>query len=73
LKEVPFLEHIISIEGIAVDPSKVQEVLNWKSSRSVTQNHSFHGLAGYYRRSIPNFFKIAKPMTKLLENEAKFK
>jgi hypothetical protein len=36
LKEVPFLGHIISVEGIAVDPSKVQEVLDWKSSRSVT-------------------------------------
>jgi hypothetical protein len=35
LKEVPFLGHIISVEGIVVDPSKVQEVLDWKSSRSV--------------------------------------
>jgi hypothetical protein len=73
LKEVPFLGHIISVEGIAVDPSKVQEVLDWKSPRSVTQIHSFLGLVGYYRRFIPNFSKIAKPMTQLLEKEAKFK
>jgi hypothetical protein len=73
LKEVPFLGHIISAEGIAVDPSKLQEVLDWKSPRSVTQIHSFLGLAGYYCRFIPNFSKIAKPMTKLLEKEAKFK
>jgi hypothetical protein len=73
LKEVPFLGHVISVEGIAVDPSKVQEVLDWKFPRSVTQIHSFLGLAGYYRRFIPNFSKIAKPMTKLLEKEAKFK
>jgi hypothetical protein len=73
LKEVPFLGHIISAEGIAVDPSKVQEVLDWKSPRSVTQIHSFLGLAGYYRRFIPNFSKIVKPMTKLLEKEVKFK
>jgi hypothetical protein len=49
LKEVPFLRHVISAEDIAVDPSKVQEVLDWKSPRSVTQIRSFLGLAGYYR------------------------
>jgi hypothetical protein len=73
LKEVPFLGHIISAEGIAVDPSKVQELLDWKSPRSVKQIHSFLRLVGYYRRFIPNFSKIVKPMTKLLEKEAKFK
>jgi hypothetical protein len=73
LKKVPFLGHIISTEGITVDPSKVQEVLYWKSSRSVTQICSILGLAGYYHWFIPNFSKIAKPMTQLLEKEAKFK
>jgi hypothetical protein len=73
LKEVPFLGHVISTEGVAIDPSKVQEVLKWKSLRSVTQIHSFLGLAGYYHRFIPNFSKIAKPMTMLLEMDAKFK
>jgi hypothetical protein len=43
------------------------------SPKSVTQIRSFLGLAAYYRRFIPNFSKIAKPMTQLLENEAKFK
>jgi hypothetical protein len=47
--------------------------LDWKSPRSVTQIRSFLELAGYYRRFIPNFSKIVKPMTKLLEKEAKFK
>jgi hypothetical protein len=72
LREVPFLGHDISAEGIAIDPNKVQEVLEWKSPKSVTQICSFLGLAGYYRRFIPNFSKIAKPMTQLLEKEAKF-
>jgi hypothetical protein len=73
VKEVSFLGHIISTEGIAVDPSKVQEVLDWKSLRSVTQIRSFLRLVGYYRRFIPNFSKITKPMIQLLEKEAKFK
>jgi hypothetical protein len=70
---VPFLGHVTSAEGIAVDPRKVQEALDWKFSRSVTQIHSFLGLAGYYHRFIPNFSKVTKPMTKLLEKDAKFK
>jgi hypothetical protein len=73
VKEVLFLGHVISAEGIAVDPSKVQEVLDWKSPKSVTQIRSFLGLAGYYCQFIPNFSKIIKPMTQLLEKEAKFK
>src|SRR5436189_605525 len=72
LKEVSFLGHILSAKGVAVDPSKVQEVLDWKSPTSVTKIRSFLGLAGYYRRFIQDFSKIAKPMTKLLQKEAKF-
>src|SRR5438128_1457984 len=72
LKEVSFLGHILSAKGIAVDPSKVQEVLEWKAPTSVTEIRSFLGLAGYYRRFIPDFSKTAKPMTKLLQKEAKF-
>jgi hypothetical protein len=73
LKEVPFLGHVIFTEGITVDPSKVQKVLDWKSPKSVTQIRSFLRLVGYYRRFIPNLSKIAKTMTQLLEKEAKFK
>jgi hypothetical protein len=73
LKEVPFLGHVISAKVIAVNPSKVQVVLDWKSPRSVTQIRSFLGLAGYYHWFSPNFSKITKPMTKLLEKDTKFK
>jgi hypothetical protein len=73
LKEILFLRHVISAEGIAIDPSKVQEVLEWMSLRSVMQIHSFLRLAGYYHRFILNFCKIAKLMTQLLEKDDNFK
>ena len=66
LDRVQFLGHVLTPEGISVDPSKVQDVLNWKSPKSVHQIRQFLGLAGYYRRFIPDFSKIAQPMTKLL-------
>jgi hypothetical protein len=55
-----------------VDPSKVREVLDWKLPRNVHQVRSFLSLAGYYRRFILNFSKIAKPITDLLKKEEKF-
>jgi hypothetical protein len=73
LDSVKFLGHTISSEGILVDPTKVQEVMDWKPPTSVHQIRSFLGLAGYYRRFIPDFSKIAKPMTELLKKEVKFR
>lgn len=72
LKEVSFLGHVVSNGGIAVDPSKVKDVLNWKPPTDVGQIRSFLGLAGYYRRFIEGFSKLAKPMTALLKKNAKF-
>ena len=66
LSEVPFLGHILSKDGISVDPSKVQEVIDWKAPTSVHEVWSFLGLAGYYHHFIPNLSKIVKPMTRLL-------
>ena len=73
LKEVGFLGHVISGEGIAVDPTKVKSVTDWLSPTIVGEIRSFLGLAGYYRRFIKNFSKIAKPMTELLKKDTKFK
>ena len=73
LKEVGFLRHVISGEGIAVDPTKVQSVTEWLAPTSVSEIRSFLGLTGYYRRFIENFSKIAKPMTALLKKDTKFK
>jgi hypothetical protein len=67
LDTVKFLGHTISSDDISVDPSKVQEVLDWKPPTSVHQIRSFFCLAGYYHRFIPDFSRIAKPMTELLK------
>jgi hypothetical protein len=72
LRTIPFLGHVLSEEGISVDPSKVQEVMDWKAPTTVHEVRSFLGLAGYYRRFIPDFSKIAKPMTSLLQKDHKF-
>jgi hypothetical protein len=69
---VPFLGHVISPEGIAVDPGKVHDVLDWKLPKSVHQVRSFLGLAGDYRRFILNFSNISKPITELLKNDTKY-
>jgi hypothetical protein len=72
LREIKFLGHTISQDGIAVDPEKVQEVMDWKSPTTVRQIRSFLGLVGYYRRFIPDFSRIAKPMAELLKKVVKF-
>jgi hypothetical protein len=61
-----FLGHIISEGGISVDPSKVKDVLSWKTLQNILDIRSFLGLAGYYRRFIEGFSKISMPMTELL-------
>ena len=58
--------------GIAVDPSKVKDVLEWETPQTVKEVRSLLGLAGYYRRFIENFSKIAKPLTSLLEKDVAF-
>ncbi|WVZ58371.1 hypothetical protein U9M48_008650 [Paspalum notatum var. saurae] len=72
LKEVSFLGHILSEKGVAVDPSKVEDVLNWKQPETVTKIQSFLGLAGYYRCFIKDFSKTTKPMTSLMKKNAKY-
>jgi hypothetical protein len=63
---------MLSEDGISVDPTKVQELLDWKAPTSVHEVRSFLGWAGDYRRLILNFSKIAKSMTRLLQKDEKF-
>jgi hypothetical protein len=72
LTEVAFLGHVIFAGGVSVDPGKVKDVLNWMPPTTTSEIWSFLGLAGYYRRFIKDFSKIAKPMTKLLEKNKAF-
>jgi hypothetical protein len=72
LDSVKILGHTISKDGIFIDPSKVQEVMDWNPPKFVHQIRSFLGLAGYYRRFILDFSRIAKPMTELLKKGVKF-
>jgi hypothetical protein len=72
LTEVAFIGHAISTGGVSVDPSKVKDVLNWMPPTNVSKIRNFLGLAGYYRRFIQDFSKIAKSMTKLLEKNKNF-
>jgi hypothetical protein len=72
LEKISFLGHILTAEGVAVDPGKVETVSNWRQPTNVSEIRSFLGLAGYYQRFIEGFSKIARPMTKLLKKEKKF-
>ncbi|GJZ33718.1 putative reverse transcriptase domain-containing protein [Tanacetum coccineum] len=64
--------HVIDSEGIHVDPAKIESIKDWTSPKSPTEIRQFLGLAGYYRRFIEGFSKIAKPMTKLTQKKVKF-
>ena len=72
LDKVHFLGHVVSSEGIAVDPAKIEAVVNWKAPKSVTEVRSFLGLAGYYRRFVEGFSRIAAPMTALTRKGKKY-
>ena len=72
LEKVAFLGHVVSKEGISVDPSKVEVVSQWKQPKNPTKVRSFLGLAGYYQRSVDGFSKIMAPMTALTCKNVKF-
>lgn len=71
--EVHYLGHIVSSEGVRPDPKKVDAVVNYPVPKSIKDVKAFLGLAGYYRRFVPGFSNMAKPLTKILRKDEKFK
>ncbi|KAD4586135.1 hypothetical protein E3N88_23736 [Mikania micrantha] len=72
LSQVAFFGHIVSAEGIMMDPAKIEAITKWPTPTSATEVRSFLGLAGYYRRFIEGFSVIALPLTQLLRKGVKF-
>ncbi|KAL8097604.1 hypothetical protein AgCh_030656 [Apium graveolens] len=70
--EVQFLGHVINKEGVLVDPSKIEAVSNWERPTTPIEVRRFIGLAGYYRRFVQDFAKIAASLTRLTRKTEKF-
>ena len=72
LNQVVFLGHVISKDGITMDPNKIKAIVNWAVPTNVSEIRSFLGLGGYYRRFVEGFSRIATPLTRLTRKNAKF-
>jgi hypothetical protein len=72
LENIAFLGHILTVEGIEVDPSKVEAVSKWTQPSNVSEVRSFLGMAGYYNCFIKGFSSIARPMIELLKKDNKY-
>ncbi|CAI5470588.1 unnamed protein product [Closterium sp. Yama58-4] len=73
LKKVQFLRHMVSAEGVHVDPRKIEAVKKWKVLENVKELQQFLGFANYYNRFVPQYAKIAAPLTDLLKKDTPFK
>ena len=72
MREVQFLGHVINEQGIQVDPAKIEAIKKWEVPKNPTEIRRFLGLAGYYRRFIQHFSKLAMPLTMLTQKASKF-
>src|SRR3954464_13112635 len=67
-----FWGHVVSGDGISVDPSKIEAVMGWRTPQTVFDIRSFLGLAGYYRRFVQDFSKLASPLMRLTRKDVEF-
>ena len=67
-KEINYLGHVVGHNGVSTDPKKTETLTEWPRPTTVTEVRSFLGFVSYYRRFIPNLYKVAKPLNKLLQN-----
>ena len=72
LAQISFLGHVVSKDGISVDPKKIKAIVNWQRPKTVSKVRSFLGLASYYRRFREGFSKISGPLTNLTNKTMKF-
>ena len=73
LRLVTFLSHVVSDQGVEVDPMKIEDVKNWLKLLTPTDIRSFQGFVGYYRRFVEAFSSISAPHKTLMKKKAKFK
>ena len=72
LDNVAFLGHVISAEGVSVDPQKIEAMVNWKPPKNMSEVRSFLGLVGYNRKFVKGFSRIAAPLTKVTRKDVKY-
>jgi len=71
-RQVEFLGHLVSGDGIAMQPDKIEAIRTWPECRNVTEVRAFLGTCGYYRRFIKDFSVIASPLCELLKKNEPF-
>ena len=68
-RQLAYLGHVISAEGVATDEGKIEAITNWSTPTNVMEVQSFLGFMGYYHRFIPKFVQVARPLHKLISGE----